>query len=223
MGKVLIINVLIGIVKLNRFNENCSDLTKFNLKSYKYSEMLQQRKNIFISKDGPLEIRYAHSGDVTALSALCGETFMDTYAAYNTPEDMRNYVQDHFHPDIIKNDLNNEKLKYILAFYNELLAGYCLLEESNVPEAFQNLRAVEISRIYVHKLFQGKKIGGALMHVCIDIAAQNNFDAIWLGVWQQNINAIQFYEHYGFTKQGTKTFVLGTDEQADFMMMKKIT
>jgi ribosomal protein S18 acetylase RimI-like enzyme len=42
--------------------------------------------------------------------------------------------------------------------------------------------------------------------------------AVWLGVNQENSRAIRFYEKSGFRKVGTKTFLLGSRIEHDFVM-----
>ena len=41
---------------------------------------------------------------------------------------------------------------------------------------------------------------------------------LWLGVWQQNVNAVKFYERHGFTKFDTHSFYIGNDRQTDWLM-----
>ena len=41
---------------------------------------------------------------------------------------------------------------------------------------------------------------------------------IWLGVWQENPKAIQFYTKNGFEVFDQHVFKLGDEEQTDFLM-----
>ena len=45
---------------------------------------------------------------------------------------------------------------------------------------------------------------------------------VWLGVWEENHRALQFYEKNGFTVFGKHDFVLGDDVQTDLMMKRSI-
>ena len=78
--------------------------------------------------------------------------------------------------------------------------------------------ALEIERIYVLKDFQGKKIGQKLYEKAVEVAKQNKVKYIWLGVWEKNQKAIDFYEKNGFVPFDKHIFVLGDDEQTDIMM-----
>lgn len=85
---------------------------------------------------------------------------------------------------------------------------------------FADKTAIEIARIYAVRHFIGKGTGSALMQKCIDIAKEMNREVVWLGVWEHNKLAIDFYSKWGFEKFGEHVFVLGNDPQTDWMMKK---
>ena len=47
--------------------------------------------------------------------------------------------------------------------------------------------------------------------------------AIWLSVWERNPRAQAFYLKSGFRQAGTKPFVVGTDVQTDWVMVRSLT
>ncbi len=60
------------------------------------------------------------------------------------------------------------------------------------------------------------------MQKSIDIAKQKQKQIIWLGVWEKNQRAIDFYHKWGFEKFGEQNFLLGTDLQTDLLMKKEL-
>ncbi|MEY4459269.1 MAG: hypothetical protein RIT38_474, partial [Bacteroidota bacterium] len=78
--------------------------------------------------------------------------------------------------------------------------------------------ALEIERIYVAKAFHGKKIGQLLYDKAIEVAKVKMVEYIWLGVWEENHRAINFYTKNGFVAFDKHIFVLGEDAQTDIMM-----
>ena len=54
--------------------------------------------------------------------------------------------------------------------------------------------SLELERIYVLKENIGKSIGQQLLDKVIRIAKEKNVAFIWLGVWEHNHRAIQFYQ-----------------------------
>ena len=57
-----------------------------------------------------------------------------------------------------------------------------------------------------------------MMQRIIEQAKNENKNYIWLGVWEHNTKAIDFYEKHGFVKFGTHSFTIGTDKQTDWLL-----
>jgi ribosomal protein S18 acetylase RimI-like enzyme len=66
----------------------------------------------------------------------------------------------------------------------------------------------------------GKGVGKILMQSCLDVAKEKSKEVVWLGVWEKNQRAIDFYTKWGFEKFGETSFLLGTDVQCDWLMLK---
>jgi ribosomal protein S18 acetylase RimI-like enzyme len=60
------------------------------------------------------------------------------------------------------------------------------------------------------------------MERCIQLARENSFQTLWLGVWEHNLRAQAFYKKYGFKMVGQHIFRLGTDDQVDSIMTHTI-
>jgi ribosomal protein S18 acetylase RimI-like enzyme len=111
---------------------------------------------------------------------------------------------------------------FIVAEIGDEVAGYARLRESEAPAALNDLPSIEIARIYAVQTMIGKGIGNALMKKCIEIAYDMGKRVIWLGVWEKNQRAIQFYQKWGFEKFDEHDFVLGNDVQRDWLMRKPL-
>ncbi len=165
-----------------------------------------------------ISIVSAEAKDCELIRNLASTTFHDTYAAYNTPEDMALHIQQYFNLKSIKAELSDVNTLYFIAYINMSPAGFVKMRKSKNPRGLQSSRTIEIERIYVLKAFQKQKIGAALVKHCIDSARQLSCETIWLGVWQQNTAAIGFYERMGFERFGSQQFLLGTNLQTDWLM-----
>ena len=53
-------------------------------------------------------------------------------------------------------------------------------------------------------------------------AVAKTLDTVWLGVWEHNPKAIEFYKRCGFEVFDKHIFVLGNDPQNDLLMRKQI-
>ena len=71
----------------------------------------------------------------------------------------------------------------------------------------QSTNSLEIERIYVIKEFHGKNIGQLLCDKAIEVATQKGAEYVWLGVWEENPRAINFYKKNGFVEFDKHIFI----------------
>lgn len=180
-----------------------------------------------------ISIRKVQENELEELIQLAQSSFVDTYAIYNTEEDMEKYLRENFTVDIFKENIRNGKIFFVVVSENEI-QGYVQLSDDKAPESLDfdtstslsnrklNQRVIEIERLYVAKKHHGKKIGSKLIDITIQFANENQYSILWLGVWKNNINAIEFYKKLGFEIFGEHHFILGNDVQDDWLMKKEL-
>ena len=165
-----------------------------------------------------ITIKKAEETDAGILAELGTATFYETYAAFNTKEDMETYVQAHYQLAALGQELAQRNNFFFIAYADNIPAGFIKLRTTKNPEALAGRKHIELERIYVLKQFQQQKIGPQLLRTCKQTAIDNGYDVLWLGVWEHNAKALQFYARQGFEKFGEQLFLLGTDEQTDYLM-----
>jgi len=169
-----------------------------------------------------MNIRYGTIADAQLLSELGARSFYDTFAKANTLENMAVYLERSFSPEIQFKELAASDVIFLIAEYGGTAIGYAQLSLDSKDEAIKGIRPLEIRRIYASQEHLGKGVGKELMQATIREAQQRNCDCIWLGVWEKNQRAIDFYEKWGFHKMGTHIFSVGDDPQTDFIMELKL-
>jgi ribosomal protein S18 acetylase RimI-like enzyme len=102
------------------------------------------------------------------------------------------------------------------------VAGYCRIKRGETPDCVKGSDAAELERIYVDEPWLGKGAGTFLMSALLEEAGKKGYQSIWLGVWEHNHHAIQFYEKCGLTVVGKKRFLLGGDKQTDLVMSREL-
>ena len=170
----------------------------------------------------PIIIRPATTADAALFTVLAESTFVDTFGADNTPEDMALHLGEAFGEDIQRAELADARNTVLLAEQGGALVGYAMLREDNAPDCVGDRTAIEIARLYAVSRAIGKGIGAALMRRCLDVAAERGRRTVWLGVWEHNRRAIVFYQRWGFIDAGAKTYVLGRDHQTDRVMTRAV-
>ena len=169
-----------------------------------------------------LMITNAGIADAGILRELSVKTFCDTFSADNRKEDMDKYVAEEMSHEKLAAELADTANLFFLAWYDGKLAGYAKLRATKIPEELSNYSPMELERIYVLAAYQDKKVGAAMMSHCIEYAISQKHDVIWLGVWEHNYKAVNFYKRWGFELFGSHDFVLGDDVQTDVLMKKML-
>jgi ribosomal protein S18 acetylase RimI-like enzyme len=163
-------------------------------------------------------IRKINSADLDELQAISKQTFFETFADHNTADDMQKYLENNLGADKLKSELSDPNSEFYFAILHSKIIGYLKINFGQAQTELKGKSALEIERIYVLKDFHGKNVGQILYDKAIDIAKQTNADFVWLGVWEKNSRAINFYKKNGFVEFDKHIFKLGNDEQTDIMM-----
>jgi ribosomal protein S18 acetylase RimI-like enzyme len=169
---------------------------------------------------GEIIIRKVTTDDIMVLQEIGRQTFFETFAAANTPENMKKYLEEQFTVTKLTAELSNQHSAFYFALLDNKVAGYLKINLGGSQTELQDDKGLEIERIYVLQACQGQKVGQALYAKAIDVATQNKMQYVWLGVWENNKKAIGFYTKNGFAAFDQHIFKLGDDEQTDIMMKK---
>lgn len=169
-----------------------------------------------------LSLRYATKADAELIAGISQQTFYDTFAADNTEEDMHKFLNEQFTKGRLMMEVGAPENEFILAYVDDAVAGYLKLRDAKVPDALKQIPSLELARLYVLKEFLGKRVGAELMKKSINVAEEKGKQVLWLGVWEKNQRAIDFYKRWGFEKFGEWDFLLGNDLQRDWLMKKEL-
>ncbi len=165
-----------------------------------------------------MNIRYATTDDAKMLAEFGAKAFQDSFAKDNTEENMRLFLKRTYSPEIQLNELTNPNVVFLIAEIEGEAVGYVKINLNSRDKSVKSIKTIEIERIYAAKEHIGKGVGKSLMQASIQEAEQRGCDSLWLGVWEKNPRAIEFYKKWGFVEVGTHVFMLGDDPQRDYSM-----
>ncbi|GEN70675.1 N-acetyltransferase [Chryseobacterium lathyri] len=158
--------------------------------------------------------------DLETIQNIGRQTFSETFAESNTEEAMKTYLEESFSTEKVKSELNNPDSYFFIAWEEDNPVGYLKLNSGAAQTELQDDTSLEIERIYVKKSHHGQKVGQLLYDQALETAQNLNKSYLWLGVWEKNLRALQFYRKNGFEEFGSHTFRLGDEDQTDLMMKK---
>lgn len=167
-----------------------------------------------------LHIKKLTLNDIYTLQTLGKQTFFETFVGTCTDEDMQKYLEESFNLAQLESELNNPEMLFYSAELNGETLGYLKVNFGSAQTELQDPSAVEIQRIYVLNQYHGKGVGQALFQHALSLAEQFKADYIWLGVWENNFKAQNFYRKNGFVEFDKHTFMVGDDAQTDILMKK---
>jgi ribosomal protein S18 acetylase RimI-like enzyme len=177
---------------------------------------------ILIMKIAEINIRLATTADATLVADFSRETFTDSFAVYNTPANMDKFMNGPFSRERLMAETSDPDNIFLLAEQEGEIIGYVKMRKSEHTKEMPSAKAIEIARIYVAQRAIGKGVGKMLMEAAIQKAFEENKEILWLGVWEHNQRAIEFYTKYGFEQFGNHIFMLGDDAQTDLLMKMQI-
>jgi len=169
-----------------------------------------------------IDIKKVTLNNIDQLQHISRQTFYETFSAGNSEQNITKYLNEGFSIEKLTAELSDNNSEFYFAVLDNNVIGYLKLNFGQSQTELQDEKALEIERIYVLKEFHGKKVGQLLYDKAIQIARQKNADYVWLGVWEENPRAINFYKKNGFVEFDKHIFKLGDDEQTDIMMKLKL-
>ena len=167
-------------------------------------------------------IRQAKAPDLDILLPLIKTTFFVAFEHLNKPEDFKTYTDKAFAPEQVLSELQNPDSEFYFVMDNAEPVGYIKLNYGPAQTDVKDGDSMEVERLYVLAEHQSKQIGKLLMDFAEGRAQSKGLKYIWLGVWEHNLRAQNFYQRNGFEKFGTHQFVVGTDVQTDFLVRKML-
>jgi diamine N-acetyltransferase len=165
-----------------------------------------------------IKIQQINNSHIAALQKIGRQTFSETFAESNSAENMAKYLEEAYSLEKLTEELNNPNSFFYFAMLDEKVIGYLKINMGGSQTELKDNDALEIERIYVLKDFHGKKVGQLLFDKAIAIAKGQQVAYVWLGVWEENKRALQFYTKNGFVEFDQHIFVLGDEAQTDIMM-----
>lgn len=165
-----------------------------------------------------VEIKKITVSEIEKLQKIGTQTFMETFAEVNSEENMKQYLKDKFSINKLTSELSNPNSEFYFAIRGNEPLGYLKVNFGDAQTELKDKNGLEIERIYVLKEFHGAKIGPLLYNQALQIAKIHNLNYLWLGVWEENHRALNFYKKNGFVEFDKHLFKLGNDEQTDLLM-----
>ena len=165
-------------------------------------------------------IKQVTEADLSIIKDISIKTFCETFEKDNTPEDTQKYIETNFTDEKMLSEIKTEGSKFFLAYLDDKVVAYLKINTGEAQTEKQGNNSMEIQRIYVLSEFKGKRIGSLLMKKAEEEANKMNIKRLWLGVWEHNEQALNFYNKKGYKRFSEHVFMFGNDPQTDYLLEK---
>ena len=119
-------------------------------------------------------------------------TWLDTYSDFVPREDILGYLGKNYHPDMLRQLLQNPGIVSYVAEVDDILTGY---ERTLYNDDEKRLY---VQQLYILPEYQGLGLGKQLMVLAAERAITFNLDRVWLGVMVSNTSALEWYLKMGY-------------------------
>ena len=164
--------------------------------------------------------RPATLDDAPAVDALFRQGFMDTFAHLYDPKDLAAFFEA-FTQEAWRSEIADPDLAFRLAEDDGILAGFAKISSVTLPVEPAG-PAVELRQLYVLKRWHGSSIARTLMDWVLAEARGRGAGKLYLSVFTDNHRARSFYTRYGFEAVGPYIFMVGSHEDQDIIMRRKL-
>src|SRR6185503_19957077 len=144
--------------------------------------------------------------DCQLLSEIAKRAFFESHGHSASPEDVNAFAAQTYAPDVIRQELNDEKNIYLIMYHDNRPAGYSkIVFDSPYPEGLEK-KITKLERLYLLKEFYSLNLGKGHFQSNIDLARKNKHTGMWLYVWKENQRALNFDKKRGFEIIGSFDF-----------------
>lgn len=147
-------------------------------------------------------IREATLEDCLDIAVLSLQVWLHTYATKGVREKISRFAINSFTEEHFRNLLNQPENKVLVYVKDDHMVGFVAID---LASTFRGESAgYEVKTLYVSEHFQGLGIGKQLLSQVKTLYGS----PFWLSTWDNNLNAIEFYQKLGFKIIGELNFDL---------------
>ncbi|PHK50336.1 GNAT family N-acetyltransferase [Staphylococcus edaphicus] len=168
-------------------------------------------------------IELVNTEEVEVLRTLSINTFKTTFEhGEYTDEDFNAYFNEAYATKQLLSELQDDNSFTYFFKDDDEIVGYFKLNINEAQTEAKGDEYLEVQRIYFLPQAQGGGRGKRVLAFATKKARELNKTKIWLGVWEHNVQAFNFYKNQGLRVTGEHQFYTGNVVDTDLIMEKNI-
>ncbi|MFZ6746877.1 GNAT family N-acetyltransferase [Undibacterium sp. JH2W] len=170
----------------------------------------------------PVIIRKAETADVSALTVLILQVWLDTYVKQGVGQTIADYVLSELTTARTAAYLSQSHTHILLAETNGHLIGYCQTSHGKRHAQVTAEHQAELDHLYIHPAFFGRGIARQLLTEAEAHLRELGVQQVWLTTWVGNDRARLFYPRVGYADIGETIFRMKAEEIANRIFCKSL-
>ncbi|KAL0486998.1 acyl-CoA N-acyltransferase [Acrasis kona] len=176
-----------------------------------------------MDKRSPIYIRTATKEDAPHITDIGRDVFSRTFGHSLEKQDLEDYLNSEYTIEKIEEVISSPLCQSYVAVDGTEVVGFGKLRKESYEDCIKNLnKPIELWRLYVSISQHGRGIGAQLIDHLENLARNQGYENIWLGVWEENYVAQKVYKRHGYVECGVHPFTMGQCVQNDLILMKKL-
>ena len=186
---------------------------------------------------GDIALRLADKNDAHQVSSLIATVWSKHFAYSVSPSDLEHFVKVKLAPEQIAQEIADPVNTFVIATMTsgtiqeeaddtiaaqEQVIAVAQLVRGTTEPCLTFSKPIELRRLYVSDEHHGKGLAQRIVAHAEDLAREEGFDSVWLGVWEDNTRGLEFYRKMGFVEKGEHTFLVGESVRRDWVMEKSL-
>lgn len=164
-----------------------------------------------------IHIRDLKPDDIDCVRDITLQAWMQTYSRFIPRQDLLAYYNEHYSREALERLFSSPDVHGFAGMADGRCAGY-------VKTRFDgNEKRFYITSLYVLPAYQAKGIGTALFKKVLEWAATFPVNEVWIGVMNENTEALAWYTKLGFIFIREEPFTMAASTVAHRIGCKKLS
>ena len=155
-----------------------------------------------------VEYRIGAPEDVLSVSVAATHVFLDTYATEGLRPVLAREASSVYSAEAFLSRLHDSATTFILAESSDHLLGFAEFTRGRPCPCAAAEFGIELVRLYVLPIAQGKGLGRSLLHRAESFLAAESASGLWLAAWSGNHRALSFYPAVGYEPVGLTNYII---------------
>jgi ribosomal protein S18 acetylase RimI-like enzyme len=134
----------------------------------------------------------------SVLTELGAETFVDAHKDSAPAHEIESYLNERYSINSIRKEVTEPANIYHVIEYNGTTAGFSKMMLNSTHPSLALSNVSKMDQLYLAKSYHGLGLGAELLTFNIEYSKAQSQSSMWLIVWAGNMQAIAFYEKFGF-------------------------